>query len=511
METRTELYTQLWNSADILRGKMDASEYKNYLLGLIFYKYLSDQSINKALELLDEEGETPQERLELYKEAFQDEEIAGDLVEELHNELKYAIRPELTYTAMMEQIHSGDFQLETLQKAFNEIEQSDVIFNHLFSDIDLYSNKLGKTPAAQNKTISDVMKHLAELDLSQQDGDILGDAYEYLIGQFASDSGKKAGEFYTPHAVSELMARIVLQGKEDVHGLTAYDPTMGSGSLLLTLAKYSNRGNSIRYYGQELNTTTYNLARMNMMLHGVDPMNQHFRNGDTLDADWPNEEPTNFDVVVMNPPYSQKWSAEKGFLDDPRYSSYGVLAPKSKADYAFLLHGLYHLKDNGTMAIVLPHGVLFRGAAEGKIRQRLLELGMIDAVIGLPANIFFNTSIPTCILVLKKDRTSQDVFFIDASQEFEKEKTQNHLREEHIQKIVDAYHNREDIDKFAHLATFEEIQENDYNLNIPRYVDTFEEEEPIDLDQVKQELQTVDQEIADLNKELENYFNELGL
>lgn len=511
METKSELYTQLWNSADILRGKMDASEYKNYLLGLVFYKYLSDQCIHKALELLDEEGETPQERLNTYSEAFHDEEVAADLSEELRHELKYVIRPELTYTAMMNQIHMGEFQLETLQKAFNEIEQSDPIFKGLFSDIDLYSSKLGKTPAAQNKTIADVMKHLAEVDLSNEKGDVLGDAYEYLIGQFASDSGKKAGEFYTPHAVSELMARIVLQGKEDIHALTAYDPAMGSGSLLLTLAKYSHHGHSIRYYGQELNTTTYNLARMNMMLHGVDPMNQHFHNGDTLDADWPSEEPTNFDVVVMNPPYSQKWSAEKGFLDDPRYSSYGVLAPKSKADYAFLLHGLYHLKDTGTMAIVLPHGVLFRGAAEGKIRQRLLEMGMIEAVIGLPANIFFNTSIPTCILVLKKDRTNRDVFFIDASQEFEKEKTQNHLREAHIQKIIDAYQQRQDIDKFAHLATFEEIQENDYNLNIPRYVDTFEEEEPVDLDQVKQQLQQVDQELKDLNTTLAHYFNELGL
>lgn len=511
METRQELYTQLWNSADILRGKMDASEYKNYLLGLIFYKYLSDQCIQKALELLDEEGADAKERLALYQAAFEDEEIVEDLTEELQSELKYYIQPELTYTAMMDQIYAGEFQLETLQRAFNEVEQSDPIFNGLFSDIDVYSNKLGKTPAAQNKVISEVMKQLAALDLSEQQGDVLGDAYEYLIGQFASDSGKKAGEFYTPHAVSELMARIVLQGKEDIHALTAFDPTMGSGSLLLTLAKYSNRPNSIRYYGQELNTTTYNLARMNMMLHGVDAMNQHFRNGDTLDANWPSEEPTNFDVVVMNPPYSQKWSAEKGFLDDPRYASYGVLAPKSKADYAFLLHGLYHLKDNGTMAIVLPHGVLFRGAAEGKIRQRLLETGMIDAVIGLPANIFFNTSIPTCVLILKKNRTNQDVLFIDASQEFEKEKTQNHLRESHIQKIVDAYHNREDIEKFAHVASFEEIQDNDFNLNIPRYVDTFEEEEPVDLEQVKQDLTKVDEEIEAINQALDVYFKELGL
>ena len=511
MDNKQELYTQLWNSADALRGKMDANDYKNYLLGLIFYKHLSDQALGCAMELLDESPADLNEALEIYKEAFNDEDTAEDLVMELKEELNYVIRPNLTYTAMMQDIYNASFELETLQKAFTEVEQSDVIFDHLFSDIDLHSSKLGKTVAQQNKVIADVMKHLAELNLSTEDGDVLGDAYEYLIGKFASDSGKKAGEFYTPHAVSELMARIVLKNKEDQHGLTAYDPTMGSGSLLLTLAKYSNKPSSIRYYGQELNTTTYNLARMNMLLHGVDAANQHFKNADTLEADWPSEEPTTFDAVVMNPPYSQKWSADKGFLDDPRYMSYGVLAPKSKADYAFLLHGLYHLKETGTMAIVLPHGVLFRGAAEGKIRQKLLESGLIDAVIGLPANIFFNTSIPTCILILKKDRTEKDVFFIDASQEFEKEKTQNYLKEAHIEKIIDAYNQREDIEKFAHLATFDEIKENDYNLNIPRYVDTFEEEEPVDLNEVKQQLENIDKEIASLDAELAKYFNELGL
>lgn len=511
MENKQELFTKLWNSADKLRGQMDASEYKNYLLGLIFYKYLSDQFLSKAMELLDEETTSMKEALEVYKDALEDEDVAEDLLAELKDELNYIIEPELTYTAMMQEIYDGNFELETLQRALSKIEQSDIIFDHLFSDIDLYSTKLGNNVVAQNKTISEVMKELDELNFSKGDGDVLGDAYEYLIGQFASDAGKKAGEFYTPHAVSELMARIVLDGKEDQSGLTAYDPTMGSGSLLLTLAKYSHQGNRIRYYGQELNTTTYNLARMNMMLHGVDTSNQHFRNADTLDADWPNEEPTTFDAVVMNPPYSQKWSAEKGFLDDPRFASYGVLAPKSKADYAFLLHGLYHLKDTGTMAIVLPHGVLFRGAAEGKIRQRLLETGTIDAVIGLPANIFFNTSIPTCILILKKDRTNKDVLFIDASQEFEKEKTQNHLREEHIQKIVDAYKAREDVEKFAHVASFEEIKENDFNLNIPRYVDTFEEEEPVDLAAVAKEMKEVDEEIAALDAQLETYFKELGL
>ncbi|MDE7479681.1 SAM-dependent methyltransferase, partial [Streptococcus agalactiae] len=254
----------------------------------------------------------------------------------------------------------------------------------------LYSKKLGSTPQKQNQTIANVMKTLNEIDFESVDGDTLGDAYEYLIGEFASESGKKAGEFYTPQAVSHLMTQIVFSGREDQKGMTLYDPAMESGTLLLNAKKYSHQSDTVSYYGQEINTSTYNLARMNMMLHGVAIENQHLSNADTLDADWPTDEPTNFDGVLMNPPYSLKWSATAGFLTDPRFSSYGVLAPKSKADFAFLLHGFYHLKNTGTMAIVLPHGVLFRGAAEGKIRQKLLEQGAIDTIIGLPSNIFYN-------------------------------------------------------------------------------------------------------------------------
>lgn len=275
---------------------------------------------------------------------------------------------------------------------------------------------------------------------------------------------------------------------------------MGSGSLLLNAKKYSNMPGMIQYFGQELNTSTYNLARMNMILHGVPIENQHLHNADTLDQDWPTEEPTNFDAVLMNPPYSAKWGAEKGFLDDPRFFTYGVLAPKSKADFAFLLHGYYHLKDTGVMAIVLPHGVLFRGNAEGKIRKVLLENGAIDTVIGLPVNIFFNTSIPTTVIILKKNRTNRDVLFIDASNEFTKGKNQNLLEEEHIQKILDTYKNRQDIDKYAYVASFEEIKENDFNLNIPRYVDTFEEEEPIDIIEVSKEIISINKEIEETEK-----------
>ena len=290
---------------------------------------------------------------------------------------------------------------------------------------------------------------------------------------------------------------------------TATDPAMGSDSLLLNAKKYSNQPNYIHYFGQELNSTTFNLARMNMFLHGVDPENQALRNADTLDADWPTDEETDFDLVLMNSPYSANWSAAPGFLNDSRFSDYGVLAPKSKADYAFLLHGYYHLKNTGTMAIILPHGVLFRGAAEGKIRQKLVDSGAIYAVIGMPANLFYNTSIPTTIIALKKNRTGRDILFIDASSQFEKGKNQNKLTQDNIDHIIQLYVDRKDVDKEAHLASYDEIKGNDYNLNIPRYVDTFEQEEEISLSDIASELQEQDKEIKAAQDELLSQFAEL--
>ncbi|WP_414839246.1 type I restriction-modification system subunit M [Carnobacterium sp. TMP28] len=496
------LYQALWNSADILRSKMDANEYKSYLLGLVFYKYLSDNMLRYVSVLLEEETEDLETAQNLYVKACQDSDIKEDLLDELQDEFSYTIEPQLTFTAQINAIHDGSFQLEDLVQGFRDIEQSSEIFENLFEDIDLYSKKLGTTPQKQNQTISDVMKELSVLNMAGHAGDVLGDAYEYLIGQFASESGKKAGEFYTPQPVAKLMTQIVLQGKENQKGFSVYDPTMGSGSLLLNAKKYSNEPGTISYFGQELNTSTYNLARMNMILHGVSTANQQLHNADTLDQDWPTEEPTNFDAVLMNPPYSANWSADKGFLEDVRFSTYGVLAPKSKADFAFLLHGFYHLKDTGVMTIVLPHGVLFRGGAEGKIRTSLLDNGAIDTVIGLPANIFFNTSIPTTVIVLKKDRPTKDVLFIDASQEFDKVKTQNTLNDQHIDTILETYSKRENVDKYAYVAQFEEIVENDYNLNIPRYVDTFEEEEEIS-------LETISTNIQQTKKDLDNSENEL--
>ncbi len=504
-----KLYSALWASADILRSKMDANEYKSYLLGIIFYKYLSDNMLHYAVELLEEEADNLNDAQAIYAEAYDDTELKEDLEEALLDKFSFLITPKFTFTHLLNEVHNGRFQLEDLAQGFRDIEQSDKLFANLFEDIDLYARKLGASPQKQNETISSVMKALSEVDLYGHNGDVLGDAYEYLIGQFASESGKKAGEFYTPQPVSSLMTKIVIHGKEDQRGFTVYDAAMGSGSLMLNVMKETNEPRTVRYFGQEINNTTYNLARMNMILHGVPTENQKLNNADTLADDWPNEEPTNFDAVLMNPPYSAKWSAAKGFLDDVRFAPYGVLAPKSRADMAFLLHGFYHLKSNGVMAIVLPHGVLFRGGAEEKIRQILLENGHIYAVIGLPANIFFNTSIPTTVIVLRKDYGARDVLFIDASEEFTKKGNQNVLEDKHIEKILQAYVERKTIDKFSYLASFEEIEENEFNLNIPRYVDTFEPEPEIPLVPLMEEMKATKTELQSVEADLLELFNEL--
>lgn len=500
-ENGKDLISVLWSGADILRSKMDANEYKDYLLGIVFYKYLSDSFLIKVYDLIyDEKPDTLKTALDAYKEILQDES-AEELKEQIKLECHYVIEPELTYTSFADAARNNMFNREQLQKAFNNIEQSDSLFQDLFTDIDLYSNRLGTGDQKQSDTISSLIKEIDKADLLNSDADVLGNAYEYLIGQFASETGKKAGEFYTPQAVSKIITRIAIDGQETKKGLSVYDPCMGSGSLLLNAKKYSNEPAYIRYYGQELMTSTYNLARMNMFLHGVTPDNQKLRNGDTLDGDWPTGEETDFNMVLMNPPYSAKWSAALGFLQDERFSDYGVLAPKSKADYAFLLHGLYHLKSNGTMAIVLPHGVLFRGAAEGKIREKLLRSGNIYAVMGLPANLFYNTSIPTCIIVLKKHRDGRDVLFIDASKKFDKGKKQNTMTDKHIDEILDLYKKRETVDKEAYLASFEDIEKNDFNLNIPRYVDNFEQEEQIDINTLLADMKKTDDEIEKVQGE----------
>ena len=495
MENSKDLISVLWSGADILRSKMDANEYKNYLLGIIFYKYLSDSFLIKVYDMIcDSKPQTLKEALDVYVKELESED-GEELKQGMKEECHYVIEPELTYTYFADAARNNSFNREQLQKAFNNIEQSDPIFADLFADIDLYSNRLGTGDQKQSDTVASLIKEIDKADLLNSDAEILGNAYEYLIGQFASETGKKAGEFYTPQAVSKILTRIVIAGQEEKQGLSVYDPCMGSGSLLLNAKKYAKYSQYIKYYGQELNTSTYNLARMNMFLHGIPAENQNLRNGDTLDGDWPTDEETDFNMVLMNPPYSAKWTAAAGFLQDERFSDYGVLAPKSKADYAFLLHGLYHLKNNGTMAIVLPHGVLFRGAAEGKIREKLLRSGNIYAVIGLPANLFYNTSIPTCIIVLKKHRDGRDVLFIDASKKFDKGKKQNEMTDVHINEVMELYSKRETVEKESFLASFEEIEKNDFNLNIPRYVDNFEKEEEIDLNDLLSEMKKTDDEL----------------
>lgn len=516
LDSKTALHNALYSAADQLRSKMDASEYKDYLLGLVFYKYLSDRSVDYIYELKDDESfnHFPSEnRLTFYTELYSDKNYQEDVIAELYETFRYAMKPEHTFDALVKQaLGQSDepFQLETLSQGLREIEQSSPDYVGLFADMDLNSTRLGSTRAKQSDTIANTIKALSPVDFSNYSGDMLGDAYEYLIGEFAMSAGKKAGEFYTPATVSEILTRLSMNDEHQVkRGLTVYDPAVGSGSLLLKSHDYSIYPNDIHYYGQELNTTTYNLARMNMILHGVSPSSYTLRNADTLDEDWPTDEPTDFDLVVMNPPYSAQWSKDDRFMDDPRFGTYGKLAPKSKADYAFLLHGYYHLKNTGTMAIILPHGVLFRGGAEATIRKKLLSDGAIDAVIGLPAGIFHNTDIPTTIIVLKKYRTNRDVLIIDASELYKKAKAQNVLTDDHINKIVETYYSRQDVDKFAHVASIDEIKENDFNLNIPRYVDTFEETDPIQLADVSMAINQSKEEISKLEDNLSDYLNQL--
>ena len=509
-----ELNQKLFSAADNLRSKMDASEYKNYLLGLIFYKYLSDKLLEKVVELAGEsldEFSNADKQTVLYRQLLEDEDTKSDLIETLVDTLGYDIAADHLFNVLTMQANQNTFQLNDLNKAFIDLSTKYVQFNGLFDDVDLKSKKLGADDQQRNVTITEVLKKLNSIDVLGHNGDVIGDAYEFLISQFASEAGKKAGEFYTPHEVSDMMARIAAIGQEDKKLFSVFDPTMGSGSLMLNIRNYLNYPKSVKYHGQELNTTTFNLAKMNLILHGVDNEDIRLRNGDTLNKDWPTDEPYTFDSVVMNPPYSAKWSSDDTFLDDSRFNRYGKLAPKSKADFAFLLHGFYHLKDSGTMAIVLPHGVLFRGAAEGVIRKKLLEDGSIDTVIGMPANLFFGTSIPTTVIILKKNRTTRDVLFIDASKDFIKGKNQNKLSQENIDRIVETYKKREDVEKFAHVASFEEIKENDFNLNIPRYVDTFEEQEEVDIVELGKELVALNQQIKAAENDFLAMLDELAV
>jgi type I restriction enzyme M protein len=514
-EQKKILEQQLWNIANTLRGKMNADEFRDYILGFIFYKYLAEKMEIYANSILKQDNI---QFREIKEDTTQGQEYINAIREESLETLGYFLKPSELFSEIAKRGNSdtNTFILEDLQKILINIQlstmgtRSEEDFDNLFEDMDLNSTKLGKTAEARNAIIVKVLVHLDEIDfkLEHTELDVLGDAYEYLIGQFASGAGKKAGEFYTPQEVSKILAKIVTTDKNRLKSV--YDPTCGSGSLLLRVAREVK--DVTNFYGQEMNRTTYNLARMNMILHGVHYLKFDIKQEDTLEhPQHLNDMP--FEAIVANPPFSANWSANPLFLSDDRFSQYGKLAPASKADFAFVQHMIYHLAENGIMAIVLPHGVLFRGAAELHIRKYLIEQkNYLDAVIGLPANIFYGTSIPTCILVFKKCReTPDDILFIDASKEFDKVKNQNMLREEHITKIVDTYRNRTIIEKYSYSATLKEVADNDYNLNIPRYVDTFEEEEEIDIQAVMREIKELEAKRAELDSEIEVYFKELGL
>lgn len=495
MITSEEIKRRLWNGANELRGSMDASRYKDYMLGLMFYKFLSDKTLDAFKRISDLNDIDNGKLLDRYKsdaEAFGD-----DLFEMIQNMIGYYVEPEYLYQTWLKDINEGDFEVQKVTDSLNNFERTIASasenndFKGLFSSstLDLTDTALGNNLNTRSKNIKDLILLFSDLNMvSLQEGDILGDAYEYLIGQFAMESGKKAGEFYTPRQVSEVMAQIVAKNSAIK---SIYDPTVGSGSLLLTVGKHLSYENQklLDYYGQEKNTATYNLTRMNLLLHGVRPEKMTIKNGDTLAEDWPEdpEQPNEgvlFDAVVMNPPYSlSNWNKSDIKVSDPRFEIAGVLPPTSKGDFAFLLHGLFHLSTSGTMAIVLPHGVLFRGASEGQIRKRLLEKNYIDTIIGLPSNLFTNTGIPVVVIILKKNRPlDEPVLIIDASKSFIKVGKQNELQEKDIAKIVDTYSNRTEEEGYSYLANREEIIENEYNMNIPRYVMSTEEEIPHDVD-----------------------------
>lgn len=510
-QEQQQLHKKLWNIADDLRGSMSADEFKNYILGFIFFKFLSERIVDTLNNVLAADELT-------FAAAFNgdDEELQEALRKESLEKLGYFLEPKYLFAHFATKADSGDFILDDLAKALKKVEEStqghesEDDFVGLFDDIDLTSSKLGKTVASKDALIGKVLLHLNEIDFKLEESgmDVLGDAYEYLIGQFASGAGKKAGEFYTPQQVSSILARIVTLGKDRLK--SAYDPTCGSGSLLLRIARERNI-EVADFYGQEMNSTTHSLARMNMILHDVKFNSFDIQQGDTLED--PLHLDKRFEAVVANPPFSANWSASDLFLSDERFAQYGKLAPKTKADFAFVQHMIHQLDDNGTMAVVLPHGVLFRGAAEGVIRKYLIaDKNYLDAVIGLPANIFFGTGIPTCILVFKKCReNSGDILFIDASNDFEKVKNQNKLRLEDIEKILTTYEKRETVEKYSFVAQLSEVAENDYNLNIPRYVDTFEEEEIVDLGAVVKTLKSLEEEETAIDKLIADNCLELGI
>lgn len=513
-----ELSQKLWAIANDLRGQMDASEFKNYILGVIFYRYLSERTEMYMTDLLkNDDGIT-------YEEAFADDEYRPVVEEWSLSKLGYVIKPENLFRNLIRKItkfenDADKFSVEDFEKAINDLvgstmgHESNKAFDGLFNDMRLQDSRLGETVSDRTEMIGRVMVRVSDIDFDLQDSqfDVLGTAYMILIGLFTSDAGKKGGEFFTPAGPSKLCATLAALGLDEAKSVG--DCTCGSASMLLEVQKHLTTGKVGHFYGQELNATTYNLSRMNMIMHGIDWQNFDIYKGDTLKDDKYGD--IKMTVQVCNPPYSLKWSADKQFEDDPRYSGAGKLAPKGQADLAFVEHMIYHMdEDDGRVAVLLPHGVLFRGGAEETIRKYIIkDLNRLDAVIGLPANLFHGTGIPVCVLVLKSKRNGNagNILFIDASKEFKAGKNQNVLEQKHIDKIVETYEKRVDVDKFAHVAEMSEIVENGYNLNIPRYVDTFEEEEPVDLKEVRNRIQKLEIDTKAAIDKAESILKELGL
>jgi type I restriction enzyme M protein len=514
--SKQRLEATLWDIANALRGKMSPDDFRDYILGFIFFKYLSEKMEIYADEILHPDGITYDEITAKTKDRAAYLKAVSELSVE---HLGYFLEPEELFKNIVpsgEEAEGADapFILDKLTAVLRHISdstrghESEDDFANLFEDLDLTSSKLGKGEKDKNNLVVKVLRKLATVDFELNDPahDVLGDAYEYLIAQFASGAGKKAGEFYTPQEVSTVLARIVTTGKKRLKSV--YDPTCGSGSLLLRVKREVLDVGTI--YGQEMNPTTFNLCRMNMIMHDVHYRQFDVRNEDTLER--PQHLEHRFEAIVANPPFSAEWNAGPTKSTDDRFSAPGKLAPKTKADFAFLLHMLHHLDTGGTLACVLPHGVLFRGAAEAHIREYLIrDLNVLDAVIGLPAQIFYGTGIPTSIVVLKKGRKNSDVLFIDASQHYEKVKTQNKLRPEDVDRIVSTYRERSAQPKYSHVAPVSELKANGYNLNIPRYVDTFEAEETVDLKAVAKELVALEKGMKETDATLAGYCKELGI
>lgn len=528
-EQLSQLGKTLWAIADDLRGAMNADDFRDYMLSFLFLRYLSDNFEAAAKKELGPDYprlEADDRRTPL---GVWYADNAGDVPafeKQMRRKMHYVIHPDYLWSSIYERARTQDAELlQTLEQGFNYIENESFAstFQGLFSEINLNSEKLGRTPRARNDKLCTIISKIAEgIAKFSTDSDILGDAYEYLIGQFAAGSGKKAGEFYTPQSVSTILSRIVtLDSQDPATGkkqklYNVLDFACGSGSLLLNVRNQMGPHRIGKIYGQEKNITTYNLARMNMLLHGVKDSEFEIHHGDSLINDWELLGEMNpakklqCDAVVANPPFSYRWQPNEALGDDFRFKSYG-LAPKSAADFAFLLHGFHFLGDEGTMAIILPHGVLFRGGVESRIRTKLLKDGHIDTVIGLPGNLFFSTGIPVCILVLKKCKKPDDVLFINAAEHFEKGKRQNQLLPEHIDKIVETYQHRREEERYSRRVEMAEIEKNDYNLNISRYVSTAEPEPEIDLAAVHAQLSDIEKRICEASDKHNQYLKELNL